>query len=81
MTRYLDLLAEVLWPDGTCAACRDSRADRCPQHTQDLADHEAVLAAIKAVEDAETEEQALDAYRSCPTGLVESEKAEGRGAS
>jgi hypothetical protein len=71
MTRYLDLLADGLAPVGDCGACRDSLADKCPQHAQDLADHKAVLAGMKAVEDAGTEGQARAAYTVCLLGLTE----------
>jgi hypothetical protein len=71
MARYLDVLADGLWPDGACAPCRNSLADKCPEHAKDLADINALTAAIDAVHQAPTEGQARAAYVACLLGLIE----------
>ncbi len=70
MTRVLDSLAQVLWPRGSCPACRTVPAGRCPACTQALADSRMVNTAIAAIENAPAEEEALAVYQACLHALV-----------
>jgi hypothetical protein len=71
MTTVLDALSYGLQPAAYCQACQVSPGGRCPECARAIAGSKAVSAAITAVENAPTGEQALTAYTACLLWLVE----------
>jgi hypothetical protein len=69
MVSVLDALSYGLWPADNCPACRDSLAGACTECARALADIKAVQAGTRAVQSAETEDQARSAYLACLAGL------------
>lgn len=71
MTTILDALGFGLMPPQDCGECRPLLNEKCDQCRQLHATAAWVTAAVFAVEDAATDEEAAAAYRACVLGLAQ----------
>lgn len=72
----IDCTVQGAWPADNCAECRALAIGRCNGCQQQEADVAVLTAAIRDVQDAPTEAEALAAYMTCftrLTGIPESE--------
>jgi hypothetical protein len=71
MTTILDALGYGLMPPQHCRECRPLLNEKCERCRELLAIAARVTAAVYAVEDAATDEEAAAVYRACVLGLAQ----------
>jgi hypothetical protein len=67
----LNALEYGLYPPDGCKACAAALADRCGEHTQDLADMETASKAVALVQGADGDDEARRVFTAVIAGLAE----------